>query len=78
MDGMSCNGRVFKYTIKELAVGELPEPPDEDEMEEAEEEAEDEDDSSLPWRMGFKTPVESVDFEPAMIGFEEYPGDLDD
>ena len=24
MDGVSCNGRVFKYTIKEVAVGELP------------------------------------------------------
>lgn len=75
MSGVSCNGRVFKYTIKEVAVGELPEPADEDEDED---EAQDEDDSPVPWRMGFKTPVESVDFEPSIIGFEEYPGELDD
>ena len=78
MSGVSCNGRVFKYTIKEVAVGELPEPPEEDEVEEEEHEGEGEDESPAPWRMGFKTPVQSVDFEPAMIGFEEYPGELDD
>jgi len=83
MDGVSCNGRVFKYTIKEVAVGDLPQPPspeDEDDVEDAQEEAEseEEDEEPRPWRMGFKTFIESVDFEPALIGFEEIPGELDD
>ena len=78
MDGVSCNGRVFKYTIKEVAVGELPEPPGPDEELEYEDETDPDEEESLPWRMGFKTPVKSIDFEPAMIGFEEYPGELDD
>jgi len=84
MDGVSCNGRVFKYTIKEVAVGDLPEPsePDEskdpEEIEEGDSQETQEEDESRPWRMGFKTYVESVDFEPSLIGFEEIPGELDD
>ncbi|MBD91088.1 MAG: hypothetical protein CL940_12195 [Deltaproteobacteria bacterium] len=78
MDGVSCNGRVFKYTIKEVAVGELPWWRSNDEQSNNSEELGDDQDSTRPWRMGFKTPVESIDFEPSMIGFEEYPGELDD
>jgi hypothetical protein len=85
MSGVSCNGRVFKYTIEEVAIGDLPEPPEPvspDDAEESDgdsegvEEAQDE--APRPWRMGFKSFIESVDFEPSLIGFEQIPGELDD
>jgi hypothetical protein len=71
MDGVSCNGRVFKYTIKELAIPEAPDPS----LGSGEE---DPDDDERPWYLGFKTPVEALDFEPRIIGYEDFPGDLDD
>ena len=71
MDKVPCKGRIFKYAIKELALGFDPV---------VDPEAGSDERIAAPegsWKLGFKTLVSPVEFSPALLGMKEVPGSLD-
>jgi hypothetical protein len=71
MDKVPCKGRVFKYAVKELALGFDPVVDPEADSDESEEPPEG------AWKLGFKTRVVAIEFSPDLLGMKEVPGSLE-